>query len=106
MMPHTYTCTLYSCHLCRLREVINSGVIGDVHHFHCEFIAPMPESMERMYDPKQGGGALLDVGIYPLSITSWIFGGKTPQGVSAMGVMHPKGVDTLGMVNLKWVPSL
>ena len=87
--------------VCRLREVINSGVIGDIHHFHCEFIAPMPESMARMYDTKQGGGALLDVGIYPLSITSWVFGGKTPQTVSAMGILHPNGVDTLGMVNLK-----
>lgn len=54
-----------------------------------------------MYDPKQGGGALLDMGIYPLTVTSWIFGGKTPQSVSAMGAIHSRGVDTMGMVNLK-----
>lgn len=87
--------------MCRLRQVINSGAIGDVQHSHCEFIAPVPESQQRMYDPKQGGGALLDMGIYPLTVTSWIFGGQTPQSVSAMGAMHSTGVDTMGMVNLK-----
>ena len=95
MIPKAALC------VCRLRQVIDSGVIGDVQHFHCEFITPVSESQERMYDPKQGGGALLDMGIYPLTVTSWVFGGKTPQAVTAMGAMHSRGVDTMGMVNLK-----
>lgn len=87
--------------LCRLRTLIKSGKIGKVHHFHGEFICEMPEETERLYNPKLGGGGLLDIGIYPLSIASWVFGRQTPTVVSAMGMVHPRGVDNLGMVNLK-----
>ena len=72
-----------------------------MHHFHGEFISRMSEETERLYDPKMGGGALLDIGIYPLSIASWVFGRQPPKVVSAMGMVHPRGVDNLGMINLK-----
>lgn len=61
----------------------------------------MPEETERLYDPNLGGGGLLDIGIYPLSIASWVFGRKKPTVVNAMGMVHPRGVDNLGMINLK-----
>ena len=61
----------------------------------------MPEETERLYDPNLGGGGLLDIGIYPLSIASWVFGRKKPTAVNAMGMVHPRGVDNLGMINLK-----
>ena len=86
---------------CRVRKLIQEGVIGKVHHFHGDFIAEMSEDTERIYDPALGGGALMDIGIYPLSIASWVFGRQTPKVVSAMGSVHPRGVDNLGMVNLK-----
>lgn len=92
---------LPASHVCRLRELIKSGTIGDVHHFHGQFIANMGEEVERIYDPKLGGGGLLDIGIYPISIASWVFGGKAPQTVSAMGTIHPRGVDSMGLINLK-----
>lgn len=85
----------------RVRTLIQTGVVGKVHHFHGAFIAEMPEDIERIYDPAMGGGGLLDIGIYPLSIASWVFGRQTPRVVSAMGMVHPRGVDSLGMVNLK-----
>lgn len=88
-------------HMFRVRSLIESGKIGKVHHFHGDFICEMPEETERLYDPKLGGGGLLDIGIYPLSIASWVFGRQTPKVVSAMGMVHPRGVDNLGMVNLK-----
>ncbi len=85
----------------RVRSLIEGGKIGKVQHFHGDFICEMPEETERLYDPKLGGGGLLDIGIYPLSIASWVFGRQTPKVVSAMGMVHPRGVDNLGMVNLK-----
>ena len=54
-----------------------------------------------MYNINMGGGALLDIGIYPLSIASWVFGCQTPRAVSAMGTVHSTGVDSMGLVNLK-----
>lgn len=86
---------------CRLRDLINDGVIGKVHHFHGQFIAHMGPDVKRMYDINLGGGALLDIGIYPLSIASWVFGCQTPKAVSAMGTVHSTGIDSMGLVNLK-----
>ena len=81
--------------------MIDDGVIGKVHHFQGTFIAEMSEETERLYNPDMGGGGVLDIGIYPLSIASWVFGRQTPKAVSAMGMIHPRGVDSLGLVNLK-----
>ena len=92
---------LTSIAVCRLKELITSGTIGKVHHFHGEVIAQMGPDVERMYDINLGGGALLDIGIYPLSIASWVFGCQTPKVVSAMGTVHQTGVDSMGLVNLK-----
>ena len=84
-----------------MKKLIESGKIGKVHLFNGDFIAEMSEDTERLYNPEMGGGGLLDIGIYPLSIASWVFGKQTPKVVSAMGMVHPRGVDSLGIVNLK-----
>src|SRR5437773_1329844 len=45
----------------------------------------------RLFDPALGGGALLDVGIYPVSLASMIFG--TPERVTGMAHLGETGVD-------------
>ena len=36
------------------------------------------DNTERMQDPDQGGGAILDLGIYCLNIVDMMFGGEEP----------------------------
>lgn len=43
-------------------------------------------------DPHMGGGALLDVGCYGVSVARWMFGSE-PEAVQAQAVYHSKGVD-------------
>src|SRR5262249_12993862 len=43
------------------------------------------------FDPALGGGALLDVGIYPVSLASMVFG--TPARVTGMAYLGATGVD-------------
>jgi predicted dehydrogenase len=45
----------------------------------------------RLFDPKLGGGALMDVGVYPVSLAHMLFG--TPDAVAAVATMGHTGVD-------------
>jgi predicted dehydrogenase len=51
----------------------------------------------RLYNPALGGGALLDVGAYPVSLAQMIFG--APSEVAALGTVGHTGVDeNVGML--------
>ena len=44
-----------------------------------------------MWNPQLAGGALLDMGVYPISFTSMVMG--APERVTATGITGPDGVD-------------
>lgn len=46
----------------------------------------------RVFNPELGGGSLLDVGIYPISMASFIFG-KQPETIKSGVRFGPTGVD-------------
>ena len=85
-------------HMVRVRELLAEGALGDVRLVvadHCQWFAEDPSN--RLFDPAQGGGALLDLGIYPVSFASMVLG--TPNGVTAVSVPAFTGVDaTTSMV--------
>lgn len=77
----------------KVREWIAEGRIGDVRLVKADlgFRADWnPEG--RLLNPKLGGGALLDVGIYPISFASMIFG-PHPESVSSTVHIGETGVD-------------
>ena len=45
----------------------------------------------RCYTPKNGGGALLELGVYPISIAYFLFG--KPKSISRPAVLAKSGVD-------------
>ncbi|PPK93506.1 putative dehydrogenase [Kineococcus xinjiangensis] len=76
----------------RLRELVESGAVGSVHHVTSSFGFPLPfDPAHRLYDPLLGGGALLDLGIYPLSFASMVLG--VPEEVRALAAVGGSGVD-------------
>ncbi|KAK9811631.1 hypothetical protein WJX72_007301 [[Myrmecia] bisecta] len=86
----------------KIRELIQCGTIGEVGYFHADFLLQMGEEVKRLYTPEMGGGALLDIGMYPIAMGSWVFGQRRPDAVQAMAVMHPNRIDTTGVVNLRY----
>ena len=55
-------------------------------------VAPFPfDPRHRLYDLAAGGGALLDLGIYPAHLV-WMFLGR-PSRVQAIGALSPTGSD-------------
>jgi predicted dehydrogenase len=79
-------------HMIRLREIIAEGTIGDVRTViadHNQKLSTDPH--HRMNAPELGGGALLDLGIYPVSL-AWDVLGK-PQTIKAISSPTATGVD-------------
>ena len=84
--------TRFLPHIAALRSVINSGMIGDVITLqadHGQCFAYNPDS--RLFNPALAGGALLDLGVYPLSFAHDILG--TPDLVRSVGSLTQDGVD-------------
>ncbi|MEV4141333.1 Gfo/Idh/MocA family oxidoreductase [Dactylosporangium sp. NPDC049742] len=75
-----------------VRQLLADGALGDVqtvigdHGQHFE-IPPT----HRLLNPALAGGALLDLGIYPVSFTSFVLG--APEEIQATGTMTTTGVD-------------
>jgi predicted dehydrogenase len=76
----------------RLQEIVAAGEIGDVTAVYADFAVPGPTDPEhRLRAPELGGGALLDLGVYPVTFAHMFLG--VPDRISAMGTLTPAGVD-------------
>ena len=76
----------------RLKSLVDDGEIGEIRSVQADFglAGPFPPA-HRLRDPAQGGGALLDLGVYPVSFTQLLLG--EPSDVVARAVLSPEGVD-------------
>lgn len=78
--------------LAEVRSIIASGAIGPVHQVTADFgFTATKDPVHRVNNPDLGGGALLDLGIYPLSISAALLGPVT--AVVAQAEMGETGVD-------------
>jgi predicted dehydrogenase len=88
-------------HMVRVRELLTARALGDVRVViadHNQWFARDPS--HRLFDPALGGGALLDLGIYPVSFASMVFG--TPTRVTAVSDRAFTGVDATTSVILQY----
>ncbi|MEU0739212.1 Gfo/Idh/MocA family oxidoreductase [Streptomyces sp. NPDC006134] len=85
----------------RLKALVDDGAIGEVRTVQADFglSGPFPPS-HRLRDPAQGGGALLDLGVYPVSFAQLLLG--EPSDVAARAVLSPEGVDLQTGALLSW----
>ena len=79
-------------HYAKVREIVDSKVLGpilSVHADHGQRLAD--QGIARLVEPDLAGGALLDLGIYPVSFAHMILG--NPSQITSKSVMTDKGVD-------------
>jgi predicted dehydrogenase len=79
-------------HIVRLREIVAAGTLGDIRTIiadHNQKISSDPA--HRINAPELGGGALLDLGIYPISF-AWDILGK-PETIQSISSPTATGVD-------------
>ncbi|MBW8804417.1 MAG: Gfo/Idh/MocA family oxidoreductase [Catenulisporales bacterium] len=83
----------------RMVEMVRAGAIGEPRLVTADFSIGFDVGPEhRLRDPALGGGALLDLGIYPLAISRLVFG--EPDVVQAVATLTPEGVDDTTAVTL------
>ena len=79
--------TRYLPHIQKVRELMHE--IGEVINVQADHGQSLM-SIKRLTDPNYAGGALLDLGIYPISFSYFVFG--APEKISAKSVIE-NGVD-------------
>ncbi len=76
----------------RIRELLAAGAIGQLRTLIADHTQRVPvDHQGRLYNPELGGGALLDLGIYPVSFAWDLFG--EPATVQALSTPTATGVD-------------
>jgi predicted dehydrogenase len=79
-------------HMVRIREILASGALGELRTLLADHTQKLPDDpAHRINALELGGGALLDLGIYPISFASQLFG--KPTSIVATSIPTPTGVD-------------
>jgi predicted dehydrogenase len=73
-----------------LRQLLEAKAIGDIKSVYTDYGEYFARD-HRIFDPKLAGGPLLDLGTYPVSFLTEIFG--VPKGVVGVGTPDPSGVN-------------
>jgi predicted dehydrogenase len=76
----------------RLQQILATGALGEVRQVRADlgFVVDKPPT-DRLLDPALGGGALLDMGIYPLTFAHLFLG--EPSAVAATATLSEVGAD-------------
>src|SRR5665213_296809 len=92
---------MYRCHpqTAKVAELIRKGVIGKVRHIQASFCLNRPyDSQGRLFNPKLGGGAILDIGCYPASFSRLVAG-----AAHGKAFMEPIKIEGRGRVGVSGV---
>jgi predicted dehydrogenase len=85
--------TRYLPHMVRIRELQAQGALGEVRAVLADHTQKLPsDPTHRLNALELGGGALLDLGIYPISFAWDILG--APTAITATGRLAETGADT------------
>jgi predicted dehydrogenase len=77
----------------KVRQLLSDGVIGQVRMVQADFGYRFDfDQKHRAFNLELGGGALLDVGVYPVSLASMIFG-RQPKAIGGVADIGQTGVD-------------
>jgi predicted dehydrogenase len=83
----------------RMLDEVEDGAIGEVRSVQAGFGIPFPQDWN-IWRPELGGGALLDMGVYPLTLAHLMLG--RPDSVTATGELRRDGLDVTASVFLRY----
>ena len=86
----------------KLLELVKNGVLGEIRGVEGKFCYTMDEDEmdHHVFKPENGGGSLLDVGVYGLNFASWYLG-KDVESISAQSDFY-NGTDSHTCAILKY----
>ena len=92
--------TAFNPCLAEVKKIIEKDTIGEIKNIDSRFCNRNPyDPADRNYDPKQAGGALLDLGIYNIYF-AMMMADFSPVTAESSAVRMLKGVDAWNSVNL------
>jgi len=106
---------MYRCHplVRELAARLAQGEIGEVRHVRADFgFRTERNPASRLYAPELGGGAILDVGCYPMSLARLVAGVAQggqfaePVRLAGSGFIGPLGADELASAELTFASGL
>lgn len=84
--------TRYLPHMVRIREIITAGTLGDVRTLVADHTQKLSDDpLHRINALELGGGALLDLGVYPVSFSWDLFG--APLTIQSTATFKDTGAD-------------
>ncbi|NYE37431.1 putative dehydrogenase [Nocardioides cavernae] len=87
--------------LAHLREVVAAGDIGEPVVVQADFSSFRPyDPASRLFDLSLGGGAVLDLGVYTVSLAQHVLG--RPDTVTTTGTTFPNGSDASAAIHLSY----
>ncbi len=103
---------MYRCHpqTARLVELVREGAIGEIGSIRATFgFRTRFNAESRLWSNDLGGGGILDVGCYPVSMSRLVAGAALgqelaePLEVTGTAVLHPEsGADSIATASLKF----
>ncbi|MGH7911647.1 MAG: Gfo/Idh/MocA family protein [Candidatus Dormibacteraceae bacterium] len=82
-----------------LRQILEAGLLGEILFMAADHGQRLPTD-GRLYQPELGGGALLDLGVYPVSFTFSVLG--RPDALHAHGTLTPNGLDAQSVLTFEY----
>jgi dihydrodiol dehydrogenase / D-xylose 1-dehydrogenase (NADP) len=77
----------------KIRSLLAEGAIGEIRQVQADFAFQADfDPQGRLFNPALGGGALLDLGVYPISLASMVLG-EAPRRIASLAVLGSTGVD-------------
>lgn len=87
--------------MAHVRKLIADGAIGEVRMLQADFgFRAGVDPSSRLFNPAMAGGGLLDVGVYPISLASMLFG--APSDITGVAQLGETGVDEQAAISLKY----
>ncbi len=84
----------------KVQELLDDGSLGEIVHIQGDLSYPLGRVKDRLYKKEMGGGALLDLGIYPISMAHYFLG--YPDSILANSHFSDTGVDESTSVILSY----
>ncbi|OOG67853.1 hypothetical protein B0E45_20855 [Sinorhizobium sp. A49] len=98
-MEGLWTCFLPA--VAKARALLDGEALGRIRHVTAELAYEKPfDPTDRFFDARLGGGSLLDLGIYPLSLCLNLFG--RPHAIDGRWQSAPTGVDLSAEMRLAY----
>ncbi len=87
----------------KVKEWLDAGEYGNLKKIFASFHMIGPKSAKRLWDPALGGGAILDIGIYPIAYLYRLFG--MPESITCDAEVRG-GVDVRDRIEMNFANGL